>query len=185
MSSDDTELMSAYVHRGDDNALAALVERHSVWLTAFLKGMLRAEDVDDAFQQVWFRIIRRSVYYRGGNVKAYILRTARNVALNIIDHEKTTQSIDAVSDNEESAVCEMESDAPTPSESVQSSELITDVVKAIHSLPVQEREVILLRIEGELSLEEISKEINVPLQTVKTRMRRARQRLKQLLGERS
>jgi RNA polymerase sigma-70 factor (ECF subfamily) len=60
---------------------------------------------------------------------------------------------------------------------------VTDLTRAIGQLPRDHREALLLQIEGELSVEEIASITNSSQETIKTRLRLARMKLRELLNE--
>jgi len=65
---DDSQLLLDYARGGRLESLAALVDRHSKWLVAFLRGLLPTEaDAEDAAQETWLRVIRFGETYRGGD----------------------------------------------------------------------------------------------------------------------
>ena len=64
------------------------------------------------------------------------------------------------------------------------SERSTDIRSAVAALPEPYREVVTLRFFGELSLEEIAREVDRPLGTVKTHLRRGLERLRSRVDER-
>ncbi len=183
MPQDDADLLLAYARRGEVASLSALVARHTVWLTAFLRGMLSSADAEDVFQEVWARVIKTAHTYRGGAVKSYLVRIARSVALDRLRRDGRCVSLDTEGTHGESPVADLTSALPTPRESLETKTTAEDVRVAISALPIGERQVLLLRIEGELSFKEIAEELGIPLGTALTRMRNATERLKRQLGE--
>ena len=73
---------------------------------------------------------------------------------------------------------------PTPGEAFESKATSEDVRRAVRALPEGPRQVLLLRIEGDLAFREIAAELGVPLGTALTWMRTATQKLREMLGER-
>ncbi len=185
MPSNDADLLFAYARRGEVASLSALVARHTVWLMAFLRGMLPSADVEDVFQEVWARVIKTAHTYRGGAVKSYLARIARSAAIDRLRRDGRSESLDIEDEHGESLSADLPSTAPTPRESFESKATAEDVRAAIAALPIGERQVLLLRIEGELSFREIAEELGIPLGTALTRMRNATERLKRQLGERT
>jgi RNA polymerase sigma-70 factor, ECF subfamily len=65
----------------------------------------------------------------------------------------------------------------------QSEQLeLRDVDKALRNLPVEQREVVLLVVVEQLTYGEVSRALDIPIGTVMSRLSRARERLRQLLG---
>ncbi len=182
MPQNDADLLMAYARRGDVESFSTLVTRHTVWLMAFLRGMLSIADADDAFQEVWVRVIKKASAFRGGSVKSYLACIARSIAIDRLRREGRLVSLDIEDESGDTPAENLPSLAPTPSEIFESNATCEDVRVAIAELPICERQILLLRIEGELAFREIADELNLPLGTVLTRMHRATNRLKKRLG---
>ena len=180
---EDSELLFAYARRGDVKSLAALVGRHSVWMRALLRSLLpEPSDADDAFQETWMKVIRSAPSYRGGKVKSYLASAARSVAIDRLRRGGRTVSLDA-DEGEGAAVAEKAADSsPTPGERFESKATSEDVRRAVRALPEGPRQVLLMRIEGDLPFREIAEELGVPLGTALTWMRTATLRLREMLG---
>lgn len=76
---------------------------------------------------------------------------------------------------------QLASDSPLPENELESLELQESVQKEILKLPEKYRSVIVLKYIEELSLNEISEILDLPLGTVKTRIHRGREALRQQL----
>ena len=180
---EDSDLFFAYSSRGDVQSLAALVGRHSTWMRALLRSLLHeAADADDAFQETWMKIIRSAPSYRGGNVRSYLAVVARSVAIDRIRRSGRTVSLDAGDGSVAEAAESAADSAPTPGERFESKATSEDVRRALRSLPEGPRQVLLMRIEGELPFREIADELGVPLGTALTWMRAATLKLRKMLG---
>ena len=181
---EDSELLFAYSRRGDVESLSALVRRHAVWMQAFLRGLLpTAEDAEDAFQETWVRVVKSADKYRGGKVKPYLAVVARSVAIDRLRQMGRLVSLDAEDGEGASAAERLPDESPSPDERFESKATAEDVREAVRALPDGPRQVLLMRIEGELSFKEIASELGVPLGTALTWMRTATLKLKEMLGE--
>lgn len=179
----DSQLLLDYGRGGDLKSFAALVSAHSTWLLAFLRGLLPSEaDAEDAAQETWLRVIRACGSYRGGSVRAYLARVARTV---VIDRYRRsgvpTVSLDGNGDEDEDPAAELADDAPTPDARFETRATAEEIRREVRRLPARQREVFLLRVEGELTFEEIAAQLEIPLGTALTWMRRATGRLRQAL----
>lgn len=183
--SEDAELMQSYC-RGDVSSLAALVDRHSVWMQALLRGLLpTAADAEDAFQETWVRVIRSAGRYRGGSVRAYLATVARSAAIDRLRRNGRVTSLDVDCDDDGMTAAEQIPDeSPSPNERFESKATGEEVRQAVKSLPEGPRQVLLLRIEAEMPFREIAAELGVPLGTALTWMRYATTKLRKTLGER-
>ncbi len=178
---EDVQLLFAYARRGDVQSLAALVRRHATWMQALLRGMLPvAADVDDVFQETWMRVIRAAPRYRGGMVKPYLATVARSAA---IDHLRRTRAVVSLDDEEgEGSAATVAAEGPAADELFESQATSDDVRRAVSTLPEGPRQVLLMRVEGELSFREIAAELAIPLGTALTWMRSATLKLRKMLG---
>lgn len=178
----DEQLLLDYARRGDVKSLSALVVRHEKWLMAYLRGMSPSEaDAEDAFQTCWVRVVKSAGSYRGGSVRSYLMRIARSVAIDrfrrrgaptlSIDDEALQGLADAVADVR-----------PTPADVHETSATREDVRSAVRALPERLRDVLLMRIEGELPFKEIAEQMGIPLGTALTWMHAATVRLRKTLG---
>lgn len=181
--SEDGQLLENYARRGDVESLAALVSRHRVWMGAMLRGMLGcAADAEDAFQNAWIRVMKSAARYRGGSVRAYLASAARTAAIDLMRRRGRTVDFDFASAGEEGAAVEIADPSPTPDEHFESEAAAEDVRKALMELPEGQRQVLLMRIEAELSFKEIADVLGVPIGTALTWMHSAKVNLKKRLG---
>ena len=180
---EDAQLLFVYARRGDVQSLAALVRRHATWMQALLRGMLPvAADVDDVFQETWMRVVRAASNYRGGQVRPYLATVARSAAIDHMRRTRATVSLDAEAGEGAAAAESIADDGPGPDEAFASRATSEDVRQAIRVLPEGPRQVLLLRIEGDMPFKEIAAELSIPLGTALTWMRTATQKLRNMLG---
>lgn len=181
---DDAQLLGAYAHGGDVPSLSELVVRHERWLLAYLRGLVpNAADAEDAFQETWMRVIRSCGSYRGGSVRAYLVRIARSVVIDRFRRAGAPAvSLDAADESGGSPADGLADSAPTPDVACVFRAAAEDVRTAVRALPARQREVLLMRIEGELAFREIAELLGVPQGTALTWMHQATLRLKRILG---
>jgi len=167
----------------DDASIRSLVAEHGRWLMAFLRGLAGA-DAEDAFQETWMRLLRRRDELRADTVKAYLVKTARSVVIDRLRRRHPEISLEAEGENGECIAETLADSAPTPAERYESKATAAEVREAVASLPFNWRQVVLMRIEGEMDFKDIASEIGVPLGTVLSWMHRATEELKRKIGGR-
>ena len=179
----DTDV--ARLRRGDVNALAELIARYQNRLYRYLLRLVRQPaEAEDLFQQTWLKVVEKIRSFDASrNFDAWLFTLARNLA---IDHLRRVrpQSLDEpVADDEraETAVDRLRSDDAAPFERALASERRTHIGEAMAALPVIYREVLALRFEEEMKIEEIAHVTGTPLSTVKTRLRRSLEQLRNSL----
>ena len=130
-------------------------------------------DAQDVVQEAFLRALRFFSGFRGDDARAWLLTIVRNTCYTWL---KRTKSREVVSDFTE-AIYARESDEPDP-ETVQLIKAQTQLVsEAIEKLPIEFREILVLRELEELSYKEIAEVTGIPIGTVMSRLARARKRL--------
>lgn len=155
----------------------ALVSEHATWLSAFLRSLTRSEaDAEDAFQEVWLRLIKQGGLPEGASARAYLAQTARSV---VVDRYRREGREEVTEFGDEAMV----SSDPAPDVRHEAEDARAKVRAAVRALPLKLREIVMLRVEAELTFAEIAESLQLPLGTVLTRMRTATERLKAVLEE--
>lgn len=178
----DEELFSAYAKRKDVEALSELIARHERRLMAFLSGLLGVAEAEDAFQEVWCKVMAKASSYRGGVFAAYLITVARRLAIDRLRRRRSLIRLDEPTEDGVLLVDELSDSLPTPAQRVELKATAAEVRESVSALPLGPRQVVLMRIEGELPFKEIAQELGVPLGTVLTWMHTATQFLKRKIG---
>jgi RNA polymerase sigma-70 factor, ECF subfamily len=192
----DGELIERFVG-GDASSFDTLVRRHERALLGFLVRMVRDEALaEDLFQEAFLRIMEALPGYRErGRFRSWLFSVARNIALDALRRRTFERRLFADSpskhpDGGEAPVAELFV-APDsgPDDRVEEIERSRVLDRAIAGLPAEQREVLTLRLEGELTFREIAEITGVSINTALGRMRYAtialRRRLQALEGEES
>jgi RNA polymerase sigma-70 factor (ECF subfamily) len=135
------------------------------------------EDAQDAAQEAFLKCWRhQSDLKEVQNLRAWIFRVGLNTAK---DFQRSAwhRRAKALIDGE----CMLIGTATAPGDSLEYKETLERLRKAIVGLRQEEREVFLLRQNGDLTYEQIAEIRNSPVGTVKTQMRSALQKLRKLL----
>lgn len=186
----DEVLVARYVEEADQAAFRTLMDRHQERVFGYLRGMVKDREVaNDLFQETFFRVIRalnkeRGSYTRQGKFLGWVLRIARNAALDHLRARKKWQDIGPSDDGDETAWWDrLPDDAPSALETVQDMEEV-DLLKAcIDRLSPDQREVVLLRHESDLTFREIAELTDCSINTALGRMRYALINLRRMMEE--
>jgi RNA polymerase sigma-70 factor (ECF subfamily) len=175
----------ARLRRGDLNALSELIARYQNRLYRYLLRMVwRPSEAEDLFQQTWLRLIENIRSFDGSrNFDAWLFTLARNLA---IDHLRRIrpQTLDEPlrdSTRGETVADRIPSKDQTPLDRTLAAERRMQISEAMMGLPMIYREVLTLRFEEEMKIEEIARVTGVPVSTVKSRLRRSLEQLRYAL----
>ena len=170
---DEKELM-ARVRKGDKVAFGELIKMYQQPMFYYINGFLNDRDrsldlVQDLFLKVWRY---RKKYEESGKFKAWIYRIANNLVKNYVKKEKRNVEL-----------MENISYDDITQEDIEKNELIEKVKEAIDVIPDIYREPIILRdVEGE-SYADIAKKLDISIGTVKSRISRGREMVRNYLKE--
>jgi RNA polymerase sigma-70 factor (ECF subfamily) len=185
MTPSDETLLSRY-KAGDERAFRALVERYaaSIYNLAFrfLRDPMEAENVT---QETFLRVVSALDRVRLDRpFKPYLFRVAVNLCRDLA-RKKRPILLDDVRGDGDAAIGEagenVEGDAVPLWERVQEQELHSRLDAAIGMLPPIYQAVVTLRYAEEFSYAEIAQTLDLPLNTVRTHLRRAKIRLRWIL----
>lgn len=127
-----------------------------------------AEDaVQDAFTRLW-----RSRRKPQGDAVAYVFASVRNAALELARRRRRPV---------EAAMSMFASGRSDPASAAIDAERRRLVREAVETLPIRQRQVVVLRLHAGLTFQQIAETFGEPLQTVASRYRRALQRIKATL----
>ncbi len=135
--------------------------------------MRNEDDAQDMVQEAYLRALRFFGGFHGTDARAWLLTIVRNTCYTWL---KRNRSMELSGDFEE-AVLTVESDEPDPEASHVLKVRAQLVNEAIEKLPIEFREVVILRELEELSYKEIAEITGIPIGTVMSRLSRARKRL--------
>lgn len=175
----DPESLVARVLDGDRQAFAGLVLGFERPLFGFLGRMgLDQAHAEEVAQETFLRAWQHLAEYRAarGAFSTWLFTIARRLAVNELTRASSRyeRPFDAADDV---PACEL----PGPSDALIEAEKITRLRAALLALPLPDRSVLALAYVRQLDLEAISRIEHCSSGSVKTRLHRARQRLRQFL----
>ena len=186
---DDHALLEA-TRTGDELAFQEIVRRYRNLITNFVYRMLNDYDrAVDLAQETFLRVFMNAERYQANySFSTYIYRIASNLAISELRQRKRRRLVPIPTFTSDKDSGEVEIDLPDTRQTRADDSMIEDerrraVGRAITSLPEKYRTVVILRdIEGK-SYEEISEVLGLSDGTVKSRINRARNLLKEKLKE--
>ncbi len=172
---------------GDASALAALYDRHAgVAFAVVLRIVGDRPGAEEVLQEVFLRVWRRGATYDRavGGVRPWLLGIAHNLALNEL-RRRRRRPPEAVPPANPDAAPWLETlpdPDPGPAEQVWARARRERLRDALDRLPPPQRAVVALYADG-YSQSEIAGRLALPLGTVKSRMRRGLQELREIVRE--
>src|SRR5580692_8060638 len=175
----------AQLRGGDLDALSALLTRYQNRLYRYLLRLVREPaEAEDLFQQTWLRVAEKIRQYDPRrNFEAWLFTLARNLAIDHLRRIRPESLDQPIGDSAagETAATRLPSHDRPPLEGMLARERAQRLGVVLEMLPVVQREVLTLRFEEEMKIEEIAEVLGAPLSTVKTRLRRALERLRVIM----
>lgn len=182
MDLSDEELVELS-QQGSRPAFATLVERHKTAVFSMAHRIIgNREDAEEAAQDTFIRAYRAlDQFRRDSKFSTWLYRIAMNVCLTKMRQTRLdVTSIDASMDEEESTPLQLPDPGENPDRLVERTEFQERVRALIASLSPKYSAVLMLYHIHELSYEEISETLDLPIGTVKAHLFRARDALKRL-----
>jgi RNA polymerase sigma factor (sigma-70 family) len=156
---------------GQDQPLEAIYRRYRQGLFSLAMAITsNAMQAEDAVHDAFTRMCRTGRLFS----VAYVFASVRNAARDQLRRRRTTAELpESIFDNR-----------PSPETVAMADEACHIVRQEIDSLEHDQREVVVMKVYGELTFDQIAQTMNEPLQTVASRYRRAMRKLKDQLGTR-
>jgi len=187
----ESRTISEGLRRRDVALLHKLVECYQYRLTRYLLYLTgRQELAEDLFQETWLRVLERGSQFDGrSRFESWLFSIARNLTM---DHfrKKKMISLDApvgesaahgsaAGAHEPSFAATLaDEDSPSPFELAARGEDAARLAQALVLLAPIYREVLVLRFQEQLSLQEVSRVTGAPVPTVSSRLRRGLEALR-------
>jgi RNA polymerase sigma-70 factor, ECF subfamily len=172
------------IAQGDSGALRFLYERYATGVLALLSRMLgSAAEAEEQLQEVFVVLWREAARFdpERGSLRAWLYTMARRRALDLIRARQSRPQPGSDEDVSQSPTRANEKTEETPEKNVSAKQRANAVSEAISQLPPKQREVLDLAYFQGLSQYEIASKLNVPIGTIKSRVRDAMIRLRQPL----
>ena len=173
---DDEELI-ALSREGDLDAFNRLVERYQTRVYRLAYRMVGPASADDAAQDAFISAFKSLRSFRGGNFRSWLLRITANVCRDQLRAAKRKGGA-SLDEMLEAGAWAPPSTGRSPEEAATDAELNAAIMAAVAALPPDQRAVlVLIDIEG-YSYEETAEAVAASLGTVKSRLSRAREKVR-------
>jgi len=168
----DAELLTAF-RAGSSRAFEVLVRRYQAPVLAIARRFARdLDDAEDLAQRAFINAAGRAGGWRGGSFKSWLFRIVVNLAKN---HLRDMARFDRSEDAQEREATPSE---PEAHERLERADRQRALREAIARLPRRQREVLLLRIDGDLPFAEIAATLGITEVNAKVNFHHAVQKLK-------
>lgn len=159
----------------------AVSEHGSKIFTLSVYLLRDAQEAEDVTQETLIRLWKRGAEVDPGKVRAWLLRVARNRCIDVI-RARTARSENPVDDV--AIHLDMAKDERAgPEQVARAAELRRSIGDALHELNQRSRSVVIMREIQGLSYEEIATALEMPLNSVRVTLHRARIKLRDALRE--
>lgn len=182
----DETLMLSY-RDGDLAAFTELYRRHRVGLYRFIAWRSPRQDwVDEIVQDCWAGLHgARARYQPHAAFRTYLYQIARNRLIDLLRQKQSVPASELWQEDDTDASFENLADAAhedaSPEEQLEKKRQFACLHAAIRTLPSEQKEALILQQFNELSLDEIAEVTAAPIETVKSRLRYAMQKLRSQL----
>jgi RNA polymerase sigma-70 factor (ECF subfamily) len=174
LMSDEAKTIARGLQKRDPDLLDRLIEQYQYRLFRYLAYITgNKERAEDFFQETWIRVLERGHQYDGkSKFEAWLFAIARHLVIDW-QRSKKAQSLDTLTDPEREHPLQLADEHdPSPLQQVLSQESEKDVHTSLERIPAIYREVLVLRFQEELQLEEMAGVLSIPVSTVKSRLYR-------------
>ncbi len=176
------ETLMLHYRDGDARAFEELYTRHRGGLYRYFLRLCRDSGIaEDLYQGVWMKVIAaRERYEVKAKFTTWLYQMAHN---HFVDHyRKHAASRSGQNVDEQELENIADNPAQQPEQQLEAQEQAQQLRKLIHQLPEEQREAFLLREESGLSVAEIAEVTGVNVETAKSRLRYAVNRLRKSLN---
>jgi len=180
----DAELISAFL-REEDNALEELVHRYKDKIYTAIYMLVKDKYLaEDLFQDTFLKMIktlRSGRYAEQGKFLPWAIRVAHNLCM---DHfRRVRQNVPVTLPDGVDISHLLDGYAESPSDKMERRQVHNSVRELLETLPEEQREVIVMRMYGDLSFKQISDITGVSINTALGRMRYGLINLRKMITE--
>lgn len=177
----DDDLFLMY-REGQAEAFDVLFDRHYLSVYNFARMMVRdAGGAEEVLQDTFLAVARTArTYQPRGHFRTWLLRIVRNRCMNRLEAQRVRREI--LAEDPDGLVLQYPSREPSPPQQVLAGEQTALVRRAMRALPDRQREAIALYAFEQMTYQQIADVLDLPINTVKTLIHRARAGLAESLN---
>ena len=179
----EDQIAISRLKQGDLNGLETLVNRYQVRaVQAAYMIVLERGLAEDVVQEAFIKVADRIHQFKDGRPFApWFFRVVTNDALKVVKKQKRKVSLENPNNSVRQIAEWLTDPAPQPEIQLEKKEIRQNIMKAIQSLPPEQRTVIVMQHFLNMSEKDMAAKMERPLSTIKWWLRDARKRLRNLL----
>jgi RNA polymerase sigma factor (sigma-70 family) len=184
LSDSDEALIERYAD-GDVTAFERLYRRHELAVWRYLQRNVRDQAIaDELLQEVWFAVARDAARYSpSSRFTSWLFTIAHHRMIDFVRSRRINTSLDVLLEGGAAVTSFVADPSSGPLARAAAQDDIEAITRALGLLPADQREAFLLQAEGGLSVEEIAAATAASFETTKSRLRYAKNKLRELLKE--
>ena len=165
----------------DEKALTRIIEQQSRLVASVIsntsKGSLSKEDIEEVTADVFVTLWNNAEKVQEGKLKGYLCSIAKTCALNKIKslHHNTVLNIDDYDPEDDFSIAD----------DTEKKDIHRELREVITEIPLPDREILIRYYYYEQTVSQIARETDINIETVKSKLRRTREKIKEKLIERS
>jgi len=169
---------------GDRAAFRELVDLYKDKMQRLAYRMLNnRHDSEDVVQETFLRVyMNLNNYDESQKFSTWIYRIGKNLCIDLLRKKRAAESLDAGLSGAKNYYDRLQSEELSPETRYLHTEFREQLGKLINRLSAKYRDVVRLYYLSELSLQEISERLGMPVTTVKSRLHRGREQLRKKWG---
>ncbi|WP_460219027.1 RNA polymerase sigma factor [Psychroserpens sp. MEBiC05023] len=180
----DAVLVKNYMN-GDESALSVLIHRHKQKIYSFIYSKVFDKDVtEDIFQDAFIKVIKNlklGKYNEEGKFLPWVMRISHNL---VIDHFRKNNRMPKFDNSGDFNIFSVLGDSSLNAEKkLIKDQVDCDLRRIIEELPVDQKEVLIMRMYKDMSFKEISDRTGVSINTALGRMRYALINLRKVIDK--
>ena len=142
------------------------------------KRVANFADVDDLVQSTWLEVLRNKHKFTGASrPETWVF----GIAINLVKNHYKSLKVSYLHDDIDSEIAEIAAQTEQPEGITEDKDTLSKALQRIAQLPTDYQNLLQLVVENDISYQEVAAQMAIPIGTVRSRLSRVRQSLKQEL----